>query len=152
MAAVAVIAKPLAEGMRQALVLTEDRLGHYPDFRDFFVRMIELDRVWAHRTRLRLRAFGRRVRVGVRGPKRRALPVGARGGFTRSSKRWSRWTTQRSTRPVGDPGLDGQRRGSPMDDGGPSRDRPAVSHSRDGMTSSDILIGKTATWSSLTRH
>ena len=45
MAAVAVIAKPLAEGMRQALVLTEDRLGHYPEFRDFFVRTFDLDRI-----------------------------------------------------------------------------------------------------------
>ena len=45
MAAVAVIAKPLAEGRRQALVLTEDRLGHYPEFRDFFVRTFDLDRV-----------------------------------------------------------------------------------------------------------
>ncbi len=32
-------------GMRQALVLTEDRLGHYPEFRAFFVRTFELDRV-----------------------------------------------------------------------------------------------------------
>jgi len=45
MAAVAVIAKPATEGTRQALVLTEDRLGHYPEFRDFFVRTFELDRV-----------------------------------------------------------------------------------------------------------
>jgi hypothetical protein len=44
-AAVAVIAKPAAEGARQALVLTEDRLGHYPEFRDFFVRTFGLDRV-----------------------------------------------------------------------------------------------------------
>jgi hypothetical protein len=27
------------------LVLTEDRLGHYPEFRDFFVRTFGLDRV-----------------------------------------------------------------------------------------------------------
>ena len=36
MAAVAIIAKPAAEGTRQALVLTEDRLGHYPEFREQF--------------------------------------------------------------------------------------------------------------------
>jgi hypothetical protein len=42
MAAVAVIAKPPTEGTRQALVLTEDRLGHYPEFRDFFVRTFDL--------------------------------------------------------------------------------------------------------------
>ena len=45
MAAVAVIAKPAAEGTRRALVLTEDRLGHYPEFRDFFARTFDLDRV-----------------------------------------------------------------------------------------------------------
>jgi hypothetical protein len=45
MAAVAIIAKPAAEGTRQALVLTEDRLGHYPEFRDFFVRTFDLGRV-----------------------------------------------------------------------------------------------------------
>jgi hypothetical protein len=45
MAAVAIIARPAAEGARQALVLTEDRLGHYPAFRDFFVRTFDLDQV-----------------------------------------------------------------------------------------------------------
>ena len=45
MADVAVIAKPATEDTRQALVLTEDRLGHYPEFRAFFVRTFDLDRV-----------------------------------------------------------------------------------------------------------
>lgn len=45
MAGVAVIARPVTEGVRQALVLTEDRLGHYPEFRTFFVRTFDLDRV-----------------------------------------------------------------------------------------------------------
>jgi hypothetical protein len=45
MAAVAVIHRPAVEGTRQALVLTEDRLGHYPEFRDFFVRTFNLGRV-----------------------------------------------------------------------------------------------------------
>jgi hypothetical protein len=45
MAAVAIIARPAAEGTRQALVLTEDRLGHYPAFHDFFVRTFDLDKV-----------------------------------------------------------------------------------------------------------
>ena len=44
MADVAVSARPATEGPRQALVLTEDRLGHYP-FRAFFVRTFDLDRV-----------------------------------------------------------------------------------------------------------
>src|SRR5258708_33181682 len=45
MADVTVIARPAIEGKRQALVLTEDRLGHYPEFRAFFVRTFDLDRV-----------------------------------------------------------------------------------------------------------
>ena len=45
MADVAVIARPVTEGTRQALVLTEDRLGHYPEFGAFFVRTFDLDRV-----------------------------------------------------------------------------------------------------------
>jgi hypothetical protein len=45
MADVAVIARPPTEGTRQALVLTEDRLGHYPEFRAFFVQTFDLDRI-----------------------------------------------------------------------------------------------------------
>ena len=45
MADVAVITRPPTEGTRQALVLTEDRLGHYPEFRAFFVRTFDLDRI-----------------------------------------------------------------------------------------------------------
>jgi hypothetical protein len=42
---VTIIATPAAADTRRALVLTEDRLGHYPEFRDFFVRTFDLDRV-----------------------------------------------------------------------------------------------------------
>lgn len=42
---VAVIAKPETQDTRQALVLTEDRIGHYPEFRAFFVRTFDLDRI-----------------------------------------------------------------------------------------------------------
>jgi hypothetical protein len=45
MAEVTVITKPAREDTRLALVLTEDRLGHYPEFRAFFVRTFDLDRV-----------------------------------------------------------------------------------------------------------
>jgi hypothetical protein len=45
MADVTVVPKPSADGKRLALVLTEDRVGHYPEFRDFFVRAFDLDRV-----------------------------------------------------------------------------------------------------------
>ena len=99
MAAVAVIAKHLAEGMRQALVLTEDRLGHYPEFRDFFVRTFDLDRIGspspASSARLRAPRTHWCSWVEAASPFRR----GSR--CTRSSKRWSRWTTQRSTKTCG---------------------------------------------------
>jgi hypothetical protein len=36
---------PSLDGKRLAFVLVEDRLGHYPEFRDFFIRSFDLDRV-----------------------------------------------------------------------------------------------------------
>ena len=45
MAEIVVIANPEAGGTRRALVLTEDRLGHYPEFRAFFARTFDLDRI-----------------------------------------------------------------------------------------------------------
>jgi hypothetical protein len=39
------ICDPSLDGKRLAFVLVEDRLGHYPEFRAFFVRTFELDRV-----------------------------------------------------------------------------------------------------------
>lgn len=45
MADVAVIAKLATEGTRQALVLTEDRLGHYLEFSSFFAQTFDLDRI-----------------------------------------------------------------------------------------------------------
>jgi hypothetical protein len=45
MAAVGVIAAPALEGKRRAFVLAEDRVGHYPEFREFLTRMFDLDRV-----------------------------------------------------------------------------------------------------------
>jgi hypothetical protein len=43
--AVNVVAEPSLEGKRLAFVLAEDRLGHYREFREFFVRTFDLDRV-----------------------------------------------------------------------------------------------------------
>jgi hypothetical protein len=40
-----VVPAPALDGMRLAFVLAEDRLGHYAEFRDFFVRSFDLDRV-----------------------------------------------------------------------------------------------------------
>jgi len=39
-----VIAAPPLEGVRRALVLAEDRIGHYPEFRRFFAATFALDR------------------------------------------------------------------------------------------------------------
>ena len=38
-----IIDNPELDGTRRALVLTEDRVGHYPEFRDFFVRRFALN-------------------------------------------------------------------------------------------------------------
>ena len=38
-----VIEKPSHDGKRTELVLAEDRLGHYPEFREFFIRRFSLD-------------------------------------------------------------------------------------------------------------
>jgi hypothetical protein len=40
-----VVADPSLDGRRLAFVLAEDRLGHYPEFRAFFARVFDLDRV-----------------------------------------------------------------------------------------------------------
>ena len=44
MSGVEISKRPDLSGKRRALVLTEDRVGHYPEFRDFFRRTFELDR------------------------------------------------------------------------------------------------------------
>ncbi len=45
MTQVEIIENPDGTGKRRALVLTEDRVGHYPEFREFFIRQFSLDRV-----------------------------------------------------------------------------------------------------------
>jgi hypothetical protein len=45
MTGVTIIAPPPRDGTRLAFVLAEDRLGHYPEFRDFFARSFDLGRV-----------------------------------------------------------------------------------------------------------
>jgi hypothetical protein len=42
MTAIHVIEDPTLEGRRRALVLAEDRIGHYPEFREFFVKEFAL--------------------------------------------------------------------------------------------------------------
>jgi hypothetical protein len=41
---VKIIAPPPLDGVRRALVLAEDRIGHYPEFRRFFADAFNLDR------------------------------------------------------------------------------------------------------------
>ncbi|MCP3462914.1 hypothetical protein [Bradyrhizobium sp. CCGUVB23] len=43
MTQIEIIVNPELNGTRRALVLTEDRVGHYPEFRQFFVRQFSLD-------------------------------------------------------------------------------------------------------------
>ena len=43
MTQVEIVDNPELDGTRRALVLTEDRIGHYPEFRDFFVRRFALN-------------------------------------------------------------------------------------------------------------
>jgi hypothetical protein len=45
MADVAVVANPGLTGKRLAFALAEDRLGHYPEFREFFESAFDLGRV-----------------------------------------------------------------------------------------------------------
>jgi hypothetical protein len=45
MATVRITQAPEFGDVRRAFVLAEHRIGHYPEFRDFFVRSFELDRV-----------------------------------------------------------------------------------------------------------
>lgn len=45
MSEVRVIAAPSLAGKRRAFVLAEDRIGHYPEFRSFFSRTFDLERV-----------------------------------------------------------------------------------------------------------
>jgi hypothetical protein len=50
MIAIEVIDKPRLGGKRKALVLAEDRVGHYPEFREFFVRRFSLETTGLSRT------------------------------------------------------------------------------------------------------
>jgi hypothetical protein len=43
MTPIQVIENPTLEGKRRAFVLAEDRVGHYPEFREFFVKQFSLE-------------------------------------------------------------------------------------------------------------
>jgi hypothetical protein len=42
---ITVVPKPDTMGKRLALVLAEDRLGHYAAFRDYFIKVFDLERI-----------------------------------------------------------------------------------------------------------
>ncbi|HWA12091.1 MAG TPA: hypothetical protein VHA15_03285 [Burkholderiales bacterium] len=42
---VRIVSHPGVAGKRRCQLLIEDRIGHYPEFRDFFVRRFDLDRI-----------------------------------------------------------------------------------------------------------
>ena len=42
MTAIQIIENPVLKGKRRALVLSEDRIGHYPEFRSFFVQQFSI--------------------------------------------------------------------------------------------------------------
>lgn len=44
MTEVSLVKMPSLEGKRLSFALAEDRVGHYPEFRNFFVRTFDLDR------------------------------------------------------------------------------------------------------------
>ena len=71
-----VIEKPNLDGKREALVLAEDRVGHYPEFREFFIRRFSLNSIGLS-TPCYVRAPSRdRLFACVRWPEREALPDG----------------------------------------------------------------------------
>jgi len=43
MTEVEIVEQPSHDGKRTALVLAEDRVGHYPEFQEFFIRRFSLD-------------------------------------------------------------------------------------------------------------
>ncbi|HLG84146.1 MAG TPA: hypothetical protein VKY22_24300 [Bradyrhizobium sp.] len=43
MSAIEIVAQPDLANKRRAFVLAEDRVGHYPEFREFFVRVFSLE-------------------------------------------------------------------------------------------------------------
>jgi hypothetical protein len=45
MTGVTIVAMPDLSGKRFAFALAEDRVGHYPEFRDYFVRVFDLNRI-----------------------------------------------------------------------------------------------------------
>lgn len=75
-AAVRVVEPPDLTGQRRALVLTEDRVGHYPEFRDYFVRVFDLDRLGLARPGYVIAASGGVYELVFVGRSGEAFPCG----------------------------------------------------------------------------
>ena len=73
MSAVTVIAKPDLTGKRLAFALAEDRIGHYAEFRAFFVRTFDLDRFGLAEPGYVQAPSGLTLRAGVHRAERRAI-------------------------------------------------------------------------------
>ena len=126
MANVAIIARPVTEGTRHALVLTEDRLGHYPEFRAFFVRTFDLGRVGLSDPGFVRAPSGMAYALVFVGRSGEPFPSGL-----------EIYAIVDALEPLddavvddawGDPRLVDWRPGWAVDGGGPSRDRPALSN------------------------
>jgi hypothetical protein len=90
------ICDPSLDGKRLAFVLVEDRLGHYPEFRAFFVRTFELDRVGLARPGYVQAPSGAVYALVFIGRSGEAFPSGVEIHWSRSMKRWSTATYGRS--------------------------------------------------------
>jgi hypothetical protein len=75
MTEVAPINMPSLEGKRLSFALAEDRLAHYPEFRDFFVRMFDLDRKGLSEPRIRPRSVGKCLRLHFHRQERGSLSI-----------------------------------------------------------------------------
>jgi hypothetical protein len=99
MADIAIISRPVTEGTRQPLVLTEDRLGHYPEFRAFFVRTFDLDRVGLSEPGFLRTPSGMAYALVFVGRSGEPFPSGLE--IHASSRRWNRSTMRWSIRTCG---------------------------------------------------
>lgn len=76
MRALQIISEPPLEGMRRAFVLAEDRISHYPEFRSFFVRAFDLDRVGLAKPGYIVAPSGRAYALVFVGRSGEAFPAG----------------------------------------------------------------------------
>jgi len=130
MAEVTVINGPATEGSRRALVLTEDRLGHYPEFRVFFVRTFDLDRVGLSEPGFVQAPSGLAYALVFIGRSGEPFPAGIEV-----------YAIVPALEPLGDSWLDDRWRGAAVDRGRTAGDRAALSYPRSHVTWDPGMIG-----------